>query len=231
MDNKTNFAVFGGLMVVSLILALGLYGMYGSGADKSGRASSEVPDISVNTGTTTEEAKIDVTNNEVKIVDKKMYNATMKTNMGDIELELYNDKAPLAVGNFVKLANSGFYNGTKFHRVIKDFMIQGGDPNSKLADWSTHGQGGPGYSFADEVTDVKLVAGVLAMANAGANTNGSQFFIVTAESTPWLDGKHTAFGRVVGGMDVVRKIENVKTDTARGDHPIDDVVVTGITIK
>ncbi|HBM45657.1 TPA: peptidylprolyl isomerase [Patescibacteria group bacterium] len=153
----------------------------------------------------------------------------MKTNMGDIVLELYKDKAPVTVENFVKLANEGFYNGTKFHRVIKDFMIQGGDPNSKLEDWSTHGMGGPGYQFQDEINDVKLVAGVLAMANSGPNTNGSQFFIVTAESTPWLDGRHTAFGRVVGGMDIVNKIEAVKVGA--NDHPVDDVVVLGVEIK
>ncbi|HRY62669.1 MAG TPA: peptidylprolyl isomerase [Candidatus Paceibacterota bacterium] len=158
-----------------------------------------------------------------------MYEATMKTNMGDIVLELYKDKAPVTVENFVKLSNSGFYNGTKFHRVIKDFMIQGGDPNSKLADWSTHGMGGPGYAFEDEINDIKLVAGVLAMANAGPNTNGSQFFIVTAESTPWLDGKHTAFGKVIGGMDIVKKIEDVAT--GQNDHPLEDVVVESISIK
>ncbi|MBI5140180.1 MAG: peptidylprolyl isomerase [Candidatus Vogelbacteria bacterium] len=155
----------------------------------------------------------------------------MSTNYGDITLELYPDKAPETVANFMKLAGSDFYNGTKFHRVIKDFMIQGGDPNSKNSDWSTHGSGGPGYQFKDEFNDVKLVAGVLAMANAGPNTNGSQFFIVTAGATPWLDGKHTAFGRVTSGMDVVRKIENVSVDSARGDHPLEDVIVERITVK
>ncbi len=181
------------------------------------------------TPTPAEEPKIEINTNEVKIEDKNMYEATMKTNMGDIVLELYKDKAPVTVENFVKLSNSGFYNGTKFHRVIKDFMIQGGDPNSKLADWSTHGMGGPGYAFEDEINDIKLVAGVLAMANAGPNTNGSQFFIVTAESTPWLDGKHTAFGKVIGGMDIVKKIEDVAT--GQNDHPLEDVVVESISIK
>ncbi|MBI3633516.1 MAG: peptidylprolyl isomerase [Candidatus Vogelbacteria bacterium] len=155
----------------------------------------------------------------------------MKTNMGDIKLELYPDKAPLTVENFLKLAKSGFYEGTKFHRVIKDFMIQGGDPNSKNPDWSTHGTGGPGYQFKDEINDVKLVAGVLAMANSGPDTNGSQFFIVTAAATPWLDGHHTAFGRVTDGMDIVRAIENVEVDHARGDHPIKDVVVEKIVAE
>jgi cyclophilin family peptidyl-prolyl cis-trans isomerase len=184
------------------------------------------------------ESKIEIDSNDVKtsadnvvinIEDKNMYEATMKTNMGDIVLELYKDKAPVTVDNFIKLASEGFYNGTKFHRVIKGFMIQGGDPNSKLADWSTHGTGGPGYQFKDEFNDVKLVAGVLAMANSGPNTNGSQFFIVTAEETPWLDGRHTAFGRVTAGMDIVKKIEVVAT--GQNDHPLEDVVVEGVVIK
>ncbi len=155
----------------------------------------------------------------------------MKTNMGDIKVELYPGKAPLTVENFIKLAKSGLYEGTKFHRVIKDFMIQGGDPNSKNPDWSTHGTGGPGYQFADEFNDVKLVAGVLAMANSGPNTNGSQFFVVTAAATPWLDGKHTAFGRVIEGMDIVRSIENVQVDKMRGDHPIRDVVLQKVIVE
>lgn len=156
---------------------------------------------------------------------------SMKTSLGTVSLELYKDKAPMTVDNFVKLAKSGFYDGTKFHRVIKDFMIQGGDPNSRNADWSTHGTGGPGYAFKDEINDIKLVAGVLAMANAGPNTNGSQFFIVTAEATPWLDGHHTAFGKVTAGMDVVRAIEDVQVDHNRGDHPVNDVLVEKVVVE
>jgi cyclophilin family peptidyl-prolyl cis-trans isomerase len=162
---------------------------------------------------------------------KPMVNVVMKTSMGDIGLELYRDKAPKTVDNFVKLARSGFYDGTLFHRVIKDFMIQGGDPNSKNSDWSTHGMGGPGYSFEDEINDVKLVRGVLAMANSGPNTNGSQFFIVIAQATPWLDGHHTAFGKVTSGMDVVSNIENVEIDKSAGDHPVQDVKVLGVEVK
>ncbi len=156
---------------------------------------------------------------------------TLKTSLGNIKIELYPDKAPKTVENFVKLTSADFYNGTLFHRVIKDFMIQGGDPNSKNKDWSTHGQGGPGYNFEDEFNDIKLIEGVLAMANSGPNTNGSQFFIVTAKETPWLDGKHTAFGRVIEGMDIVKKIENVEVDPSRGDHPIDDVKILGTEVK
>lgn len=156
--------------------------------------------------------------------------AVMKTNFGDITLELFPKDAPKTVENFVKLARTGFYDGTKFHRVIKGFMIQGGDPLSRDDDWSDDGTGGPGYQFEDEINRHKLVRGVLAMANAGPNTNGSQFFIVTAEATPWLDGKHTAFGRVVAGMESVDKIENVPTDKARGDHPAEDAVIQKIDI-
>src|SRR3990167_169003 len=155
--------------------------------------------------------------------------AVMKTNMGEIKLELFVKDAPETVGNFIKLANEKFYDGTKFHRVIKGFMIQGGDPNSKDDNWSDDGMGGPGYKFEDEINSHKLARGTLAMANAGANTNGSQFFIITAESTPWLDGKHTAFGKVLSGLDIVDKIESVKVN--ENDHPIDDVVINSIEIK
>lgn len=150
----------------------------------------------------------------------------LKTNFGDIVLELFTADAPKTVENFIKLSKSGFYNGTKFHRVIKGFMIQGGDPNSKDDDWSDDGMGGPGYKFEDEINSNKLVRGTLAMANAGANTNGSQFFIVTTEATPWLDGKHTAFGKISSGMDIVDKIESVKVN--ENDHPTDDVIVNNI---
>lgn len=155
---------------------------------------------------------------------------TLKTNYGEIELELFADTAPNTAANFKKLAESGFYNGVRFHRVIRGFMIQGGDPLSKddtqQARWGT---GGPGYSFADEINPNKLVRGVLAMANSGPNTNGSQFFIVTAGATPWLDGHHTVFGKVVKGIDVVDKIEN--TATGPNDVPKTPMVVESITLK
>src|SRR5581483_7870475 len=138
-----------------------------------------------------------------------------------IELELFDEDAPKTVDNFVKLARDGFYDGVVFHRVIRDFMIQGGDPTGT-------GRGGPGYTFEDEFNDHKVVRGALAMANAGPNTNGSQFFIVTTESAPWLDGKHTVFGRVTSGMDVVDAIEGVATDA--DDRPREDVVIESITL-
>jgi peptidyl-prolyl cis-trans isomerase B (cyclophilin B) len=134
-----------------------------------------------------------------------MSQATMHTTHGTIELELFDDDAPKTVENFRKLAGDGFYDGLTFHRVIRDFMIQGGCPLGT-------GTGGPGYTFEDEFNDHKVVRGALAMANAGPNTNGSQFFIVTTESAPWLDGKHTVFGEVTGGMDTVDAIEGVPTD-------------------
>ena len=150
------------------------------------------------------------------------YTAVIATSAGDIRLELWADKAPQTVGNFVGLARQGFYDGTVFHRVIADFMIQGGCPQGT-------GTGGPGYTFADEINDEKLVGGVLAMANAGPNTNGSQFFIVTAPATPWLDGAHTGFGRVIGGQEVVDALGT--TPTGRGDRPREPQTITTITIE
>lgn len=156
--------------------------------------------------------------------------AIMETNFGEIKLELFKNDAPKTVANFINLAKAGFYDNTKFHRVIKDFMIQGGDPNSKDDDWSNDGRGGPDYVFEDEINSHKITRGVIAMANAGPNTNGSQFFILTKTSAPWLDGKHTVFGKVIEGMDVVDKIKNAKTDKAQGDHPIENIAVKSIKI-
>ena len=150
-----------------------------------------------------------------------MTNATMQTNHGTIELELFAADAPATVENFTKLAREGFYDGVVFHRVIPDFMIQGGDPTGT-------GSGGPGYKFADEFNPNKVVRGALAMANSGPNTNGSQFFIVTAEACPWLDGKHTVFGQVTSGMDVVDAISGVAT--GHGDKPRDEVRIESLTI-
>jgi cyclophilin family peptidyl-prolyl cis-trans isomerase len=136
----------------------------------------------------------------------------MTTSEGPITIELFDEDAPKTVANFKKLAGDGFYDGLIFHRVIRDFMIQGGCPQGT-------GTGGPGYTFEDEFNQHKIVRGALAMANAGPNTNGSQFFLVTKESTPWLDGKHTAFGRVTSGMEAVDAIEAVPT--GGGDRPVD----------
>src|SRR5215217_947220 len=146
--------------------------------------------------------------------------AVMHTNHGDITLELFDEDAPKTVENFKKLAGDNFYNGVIFHRVIKDFMIQGGDPTGT-------GRGGPGYTFEDEFNDNKIVRGALAMANAGPNTNGSQFFIVTTDAAPWLDGKHTVFGRVTSGMDVVDQLEVLPTDGR--DRPQEPAVIEKLT--
>jgi peptidyl-prolyl cis-trans isomerase B (cyclophilin B) len=136
----------------------------------------------------------------------------MQTSAGPIRLELFDDDAPKTVANFRKLAGDGFYDGLVFHRIIRDFMIQGGCPQGT-------GTGGPGYTFEDEINDHKIVRGALAMANAGPNTNGSQFFIVTAGECPWLDGKHTVFGRIVEGMDTVDALEGTETDAS--DRPLE----------
>ena len=146
--------------------------------------------------------------------------ATMQTSEGPITLELFDEDAPKTVANFKQLAGDGFYDGLVFHRVIKDFMIQGGCPQGT-------GTGGPGYTFEDEINDHKIVRGALAMANAGPNTNGSQFFLVTTGEAPWLDGKHTVFGRVTDGMDVVDKIEG--TQTGPNDRPVEDQRIESIT--
>ena len=148
--------------------------------------------------------------------------ATINTTEGAITVELFDEDAPQTVGNFKKLAGDGFYDGVIFHRVIKDFMIQGGDPTGT-------GSGGPGYTFEDEFNDHKVERGALAMANAGPNTNGSQFFIVTVSEAPWLDGKHTVFGRVTDGMDVVDRIE--ASDTDGRDRPREDIAMTGVDLQ
>jgi cyclophilin family peptidyl-prolyl cis-trans isomerase len=151
-----------------------------------------------------------------------MTNATLHTNKGAIAIELFDDDAPKTVDNFKKLAGDGFYNGTIFHRVIPDFMIQGGDPTGT-------GRGGPGYTFEDEQNEHRVERGALAMANSGPNTNGSQFFIVTADSCPWLDGKHTVFGRVTDGMDAVDAISEADRD--RNDKPHDDVTIERVELS
>ncbi len=151
-----------------------------------------------------------------------MSTATMQTTEGPITFELFDADAPKTVENFRKLAGEGFYDGLTFHRVISDFMIQGGCPEGT-------GTGGPGYTFEDEFNDHKVVRGALAMANAGPNTNGSQFFIVTTGAAPWLDGKHTVFGQVSEGMDVVDRLEAVPTDGQ--DRPSEPIGITSIELS
>ena len=150
-----------------------------------------------------------------------MSGATLHTNRGPIEIELFAEDAPKTVDNFETLAAEGFYDGVVFHRVIPDFMIQGGDPTGT-------GSGGPGYTFQDEPNRHRVERGALAMANAGPDTNGSQFFIVTAEACPWLDGKHTVFGRVVAGMEVVDDISSAETDAS--DRPKDPITIERVEL-
>jgi len=152
-----------------------------------------------------------------------MSTATITTTLGPIEIEFFDEDAPKTVKNFRDLAAKGFYDGLIFHRIIPDFMIQGGCPQGT-------GTGGPGYKFEDEFNSHKIVRGALAMANAGPNTNGSQFFLVTAAAAPWLDGKHTVFGEVSSGMDVIDKIEGAPT--GRGDRPLDPIpTIKSITLS
>jgi cyclophilin family peptidyl-prolyl cis-trans isomerase len=147
--------------------------------------------------------------------------ATLHTNRGPVAVELFDEDAPKTVENFVGLSRDGFYDGLTFHRVIRDFMVQGGCPLGT-------GTGGPGYTFEDEINEHKIVRGAVAMANSGPNTNGSQFFIVTAEEAPWLDGKHTVFGRVSAGMDSVDTIESVETGPQ--DRPVEPVVIERVEL-
>jgi cyclophilin family peptidyl-prolyl cis-trans isomerase len=151
-----------------------------------------------------------------------MSTATMQTTAGTIGLRLFDEDAPRTVENFRKLASEGFYDGLSFHRVIKDFMLQGGCPQGT-------GSGGPGYTFEDEINEHKVARGALAMANAGPNTNGSQFFIVTAQACPWLDGKHTVFGEVTEGMDVVDELERAHTDAS--DRPTEPIGIASIEVS
>ena len=151
-----------------------------------------------------------------------MSQMTMTTNHGDIVLELFDEDAPETVDNFRRLAEDGYYDGLIFHRVIPDFMIQGGCPQGT-------GTGGPGYTFKDEINDHKVVKGALAMANAGPNTNGSQFFIVTTEAAPWLNGKHTVFGKVTDGMDTVDAIEGTEVDGS--DRPVEPQVIERVELS
>ncbi|HEY4498505.1 MAG TPA: peptidylprolyl isomerase [Candidatus Paceibacterota bacterium] len=203
-----------------VVLAVGGY-IYFTNHKEAQDSSRVIPDSFENTGTETPPILPPQT--------PKTMNATFETNKGNIEIELLANDVPNTVANFVKLAESGFYNGTRFHRVIKNFMIQGGDPLSKdLSQQSRWGTGGPGYQFADEIgPNNHNSALTIAMANAGPNTNGSQFFINTVDNN-YLDTKHTVFGKVVSGVDVVHAIENSPTEGP--DRPIDEVVVKKVII-
>ncbi len=166
--------------------------------------------------------KTNLTRPEMTIDPNKEYIATMNTSEGVVKIKLFAQETPVTVNNFVYLAQNKFYDGLIFHRVIKDFMIQGGCPLG-------NGTGGPGYKFEDEQNSAPLVQGSLAMANSGPDTNGSQFFIVTAAATPWLDGVHTHFGQVIEGMDVIMKIDT--TPTGSNDKPTQNITINSVTIS
>lgn len=194
-----------------------------------GSMASQKPQPADTTTQTTSEATTTLSNPE-STIKQPMSIATITTNKGVITLELFDQRVPNTVANFKKLAGEGFYNGTRFHRVIKGFMIQGGDPLSKdVSKQAYWGTGGPGYQFNDELTpENRNDIGTISMANAGPNTNGSQFFINTAANN-FLDPKHVVFGRVTSGMDVVKTIEGVKTGAQ--DRPLEDMIIESITIK
>jgi len=215
-SNQSHLLGLASAALVVIVVAVWWHG--GRRTSENVQASKVSSGLEESKATKAEEAKQEVSG------------AVMQTSQGEIEVAFFRDKAPRTVENFVTLAKAGFFDGTKFHRVIRDFMIQGGDPLSKddaaMARWGT---GGPGYQFADEINDQKIVRGVLAMANSGPNTNGSQFFIVTTVATPWLDGRHTVFGKVVRGMEVVAGIGN--TETGQNDVPKIPITIQNVTLK
>lgn len=226
-DTKTTLIVILVLIILLGGLAYFLRGMSTSTLTRTDSYATTTNQTTITTPTTQATSSMSTTTSPVP---QKITSATITTNKGVIEVT-FSTSTPNTIINFANLASSGFYTGTRFHRVIKDFMIQGGDPLSKdLANKDRWGTGGPGYTFADETSPTDdFKQGVLAMANAGPNTNGSQFFIVTAGSgTPWLAGKHTVFGHVTKGMDVVLKIGNAATDP--NDRPLDEVVIQKVEI-
>lgn len=187
------------------------------------KKSEEVQNVSASVAESLE------TNKEEETMSQEITRVVLNTSKGAVTLELWKENAPKTVENFITLAQNGFYDGTRFHRVIEGFMIQGGDPLSKdTAQMARWGTGGPGYQFADEIhAENKNLAGTISMANAGPNTNGSQFFINVADNS-YLDQRHTVFGKVVEGYDIVEAISLV--DTGPNDRPVEDVVIESITV-
>jgi cyclophilin family peptidyl-prolyl cis-trans isomerase len=215
-------------VIVAVLIVLGVFLLKGNSKSEipiNGNVENIIPVVENTEQIPTEEEQI-ITN----LDEKKVMQATLHTSEGDITIEFFDKQAPKTVENFVTLAKAKFYDGTKFHRVIKGFMIQGGDPltkdDSQMARWGT---GGPDYRFADEITATnRNDVGTISMANSGPNTNGSQFFI-NVRANNFLDTKHTVFGKVVAGMDVVTKIEN--TATGQNDRPLTPVVINSVTLK
>ncbi len=215
------------LLIIGIIVSIGLISYL------TKKPVADDSPINTDPVTVLDKTNININQNNIMPETQSTTTATqaiIKTNLGDITVKLYSDDSPKTVANFVKLASAGFYDGIKFHRIIRDFMIQTGDPLTKDDSMKDRwGTGGPGYKFDDEMNNHPLVEGSLAMANSGPNTNGSQFFIVTTAATPWLDGKHTNFGEVISGLDIVNLIENTKT--AELDRPINDIVINSIELQ
>lgn len=213
-------AVLGGILVLIVIFTL----------TGNSNTNNKIMNEENTQQATTTDMTDQVATTTTPIIEVKGTTAVFTTNQGTFSLLLETEKAPKTVENFVKLAQTGFYNGQRFHRVIEDFMIQGGDPLSKdISKKMMWGTGGPGYQFADEFgAELSNVTGTISMANAGPNTNGSQFFINTKDNT-FLDGKHAVFGKIIEGMDIVMKIS--KLPTVQGDKPVSDVVIEKIEIK
>lgn len=233
-DIKTTLMVIAALIIILGGLAFFLRDaahVNGQNGARSDAYSTSTPSQAHGSNQTSNGTSTKPMNTASSTIPDNITAATITTNKGVMEIT-FASNTPVTVENFAKLAAGGFYNGTRFHRVIHDFMIQGGDPLSKdtsqKARWGT---GGPGYTFKDETSPSDVfVQGVVAMANAGPNTNGSQFFIVTSKAgTPWLAGKHTIFGHVTKGFDVALQIQNMQVDGA--DRPLQDVIVESITIR
>ena len=218
---KTIFQILALFIVIMVIIV-------STRKDTATEEVSSPEDVSANVVSSLENNQI---TEESNTMDQETIMVTMVTSKGNIEIELWKDKAPKTVENFITLVQNGFYDGTRFHRVIEGFMIQGGDPLSKdTAQMSRWGTGGPGYVFQDEIhAENNNIAGTISMANAGPNTNGSQFFINVADNS-YLDTRHTVFGKIISGYDVVETISLV--DTIPGaDRPVEDVVIQSIEIK
>lgn len=215
------------LAIVALVVAIVVVALVlrGHGTDEATPTNNVIAQATVPAATPSS-----TSSSTTKPMEKNYTEATLKTNMGDIVISFDKTNTPNTVENFIKLASTGFYNGTRFHRIIKDFMIQGGDPLSKdLSQKAMWGTGGPGYQFGDEIKPTNSdIKGTIAMANAGPNTNGSQFFINVADNI-FLNGKHTVFGHVTTGYDIVEKISKVETDPS--DKPVNDVIIESVVLK
>lgn len=225
---QKNRSAFVALVFVAIV-GVGVYLAIsnGRGASSTGRLSSSASEPLLQSSSANQPNQPNIMEQNIEAAEDRV--VTLKTNKGDISIKLYLSQTPVTAGNFLTLAQNGFYENVKFHRVIEGFMIQGGDPNTKTDDEGTYGTGGPGHTIPDEFAPgLSNVVGTISMANAGPNTGGSQFFINTADNT-FLDGRHAVFGEVVEGMDVVRAIE--ATETKERDIPVEPVVIQKVLVE